>query len=202
MVVVVVGTAMGMSVKSIGQIWNWIMMELGAAFVIPNVLRWYWWRLNGWGYAWGTLLGLAGAVAVPFLPGGLPMYVTFPSICALSLFGCLLGTQLTRPTRETVLVSFYRSVRPFGCWGPIPAKTGLSPDELRDPAEGMCRTLLNVVLASVAVIGVYLGPMHLVGHWHGQAVGWFVGAAAAAAALYFTWYRNLPPAESPTRPDD
>jgi len=44
--VVIVGTLMGMSVKSIGQIWNWIMMELGAAFVIPNVLRWYWWRIN------------------------------------------------------------------------------------------------------------------------------------------------------------
>lgn len=190
--VVIVGTLMGMSVKSIGQIWNWIMMELGAAFVIPNVLRWYWWRINGWGYAWGTLLGLAGAVVVPFLPADLPMYVTFPSICIISLLGCLLGTSLTRPTDEAILVSFFRTVRPFGAWGPIPSKTGLTKAELRDPAESMWLTAINVVLASVVVIGAYLAPMYLVGHWYSGALACFAAALTAAIVLYFTWYRNLP----------
>ncbi len=195
--VVVVGTLMGMSVKSIGQIWNWIMMELGAAFVIPNVLRWYWWRINGWGYAWGTLLGLAGAVAVPLLPEAQPMYVTFPSICALSLAGCLAGTWLTRPTDASILAAFYRNVRPFGLWGPIPAASGLAPEELRDPAEGLGLSLANVALGSGVVLGVYLGPMYLVGHWHGRAAAWLAAAAAGVAVLYFTWYRNLPREEAP-----
>jgi Na+/proline symporter len=193
--VVIVGTVMGMSVTSIGQIWNWIMMELGAAFVIPNVLRWYWWRMNGGGYAAGTLLGLAGAVVVPFLPETPPMYVTFPAICVLSLVGCLMGTWLTRPTEEATLVSFYRTVRPFGVWGPIAKQSGLSNEELRDPAESMWRTAVNVVLASMAILGVYLGPMYLVGHWFIQAAVGLGAAAAAAVALYFTWYRNLPPGE-------
>ena len=39
-----------------------IEIELGAAFIVPNVLRWYWWRFNGWGYAIGTFVGLAGAL--------------------------------------------------------------------------------------------------------------------------------------------
>jgi len=191
--VVIVGTLIGMSVKSIGQIWDWIMMELGAAFVIPNVLRWYWWRINGWGYASGTLLGLAGAIVVPFLPTELPMYITFPSICTVSLVGCLLGTWLTRPTDEAILVSFYRTVRPFGAWGAIPSKTELTAAELRDPAESMWLTATNVVLASVVVIGAYLAPMYLVGHWYRWALVCFTAAFTAAIALYFTWYRNLPP---------
>jgi hypothetical protein len=184
---------MGMSVTSIGQIWNWIMMELGAAFVIPNVLRWYWWRFSGWGYAAGTLLGLAGAVVVPLLPEAPPMYVTFPAICALSLVGCLLGTWFTQPTDAAILVSFYRTVRPFGVWGQIAARSGLSDEELCDPAESMWLTAINVVLASVAILGVYLGPMYLVGHWYPQATLCLGAAAVAAAVLYFTWYRNLPP---------
>jgi hypothetical protein len=190
--VVVVGTVMGMSVTSIGQIWNWIMMELGAAFVIPNVLRWYWWRLNGWGYAAGTLLGLAGAVVVPLMPEAPPMYITFPAICVLSLAGCLIGTWLTRPTDTTILISFYRTVRPFGVWGPIATGSGLSNEELRDPAESMWLTAINVVLAGVAILGVYLGPMYLVGHWYLPATLCLGAAAVAGAALYFTWYKNLP----------
>jgi Na+/proline symporter len=193
--VVLVGTLMGMSVTSIGQIWNWIMMELGAAFVIPNVLRWYWWRMNGWGYAAGTLLGLAGAVVVPFLPEGPQMHVTFPSICAVSLAGCLFGTWLTQPTDKAVLIAFYRGVRPFGFWGQIRVQSGLSQEQLHDPAESMWLTVFNVVVASVAIIGVYLGPMYLVGHWYVQGAVWLGGAAAAMVLLYFTWYTNLPPAD-------
>ena len=30
-----------------------------------------------------------------------------------------------------------------------------------------------------------------------EAVAWLAAALVAAAVLYFTWYRNLPPAEVP-----
>jgi hypothetical protein len=152
--------------------------------------------MNGWGYAAGTFLGLAGAIVVPFLPEALPMYVTFPAICTLSLVGCLTGTLLTRPTDEALLVTFYRNVRPFGFWGHIKGESGLSEEELQDPAESMWLTVLNVCLASVAVIGVYLGPMYLVGHWYVQGAVCLGAAAVATGLLYRTWYRNLPPADT------
>ena len=108
---------------SIRQIWDWLMIALGAAFVIPNVLRWYWWRLNGWGYSAGTIAGLVGAVPILLLtlfwqieP---PLYVTFPVLCSVSLVATLAGTWLTRPTEKQVLKAFYKSVRPFGFWAPI-----------------------------------------------------------------------------------
>ena len=64
--------------------WPWLL-----AFAIPNVLRWYWWRINGWGYAVGTLVGLAAAMVVPFLPNDPPLYYTFPAICTVSLIATL-----------------------------------------------------------------------------------------------------------------
>ena len=217
--VVVAGTLIGMQAGSIRVVWDWIMMPLGAAFIVPNVLRWYWWRLNGWGYAAGTLVGLAAAMALPIslkvilhLVGqpalGQPApallwfvekinlpYYSFAIVSGLSVVGCLMGTWFSRPTDESILISFYRNVRPFGCWGPIAARSGLSAAQLGDPAEGMALALLNVLLAAVAVIGVYLAPMYLFGHWHIRALVCFGAAAGAVAALYFTWYKNLPTAE-------
>ena len=197
----VVGTVIGLQAESISQMFNWIMLELGAAFIIPNVLRWYWWRMNGWGYAAGTFVGLAGALPVLLLSLfwkiELRLYVTFPAICVASLFATLAGSLLTRPTGQAVLVEFYRSVRPFGAWGPIRQQAELSAAQLAERSESLPLATLNVVLAGVAILGVYLGPMYLVGHWHARAMICFALAAAAAVALYFTWYRNLPAAESP-----
>jgi len=194
--VVGTGTAIGFQADSIRQIWDWLMMALGASFVCPNVLRWYWWRMNGWGYSAGTLVGLAGAVPILFLtvfwkieP---PLYVTFPALCAVSLIASLAGALLTQPTEEAILISFYRTVRPFGAWGPIARKAGLAPGVLADPAESMTLAAVNVVLSGIAILGAYLAPMYLVGHWHVQAVFCAGAALAAGVVLYFTWYRTLP----------
>ena len=170
--VVLAGTAIGFLSDSIRQIWDWLMMALGAAFVVPNVLRWYWWRLNGWGYAAGTLAGLAGAVPILLwtLAGNTepPLYVTFPALCGISLVATLAGTWLTKPTDENVLIPFYQTVRPFGCWGPIRSQTQES--QRNDQAENLTLALTNLVLSSIVILGCYLGPMYLVGHWHAQAI--------------------------------
>jgi len=195
----VVGTMIGLMAESIGQMFNWIMVELGAAFIVPNVLRWYWWRFNGWGYAIGTFVGLAGALLVLvltlFTEITLPLYYTFPALCAVSLVASLAGTLWTRPTDEAILVPFFRNVRPFGAWGPIRRQADLSAEELHDPVESLRLAVVNVLLGGVAILGMYLFPMYLVGHWHVQAVACLAMAVAAVVALYFTWYRNLPESE-------
>jgi hypothetical protein len=190
--VVAAGTAIGFNADSIRQVWDWIMMGLGAAFVIPNVLRWYWWRLNGTGYAVGTLVGMASSLVVPFVPDLSLPYIAFPLVSTLSLVGCLAGTWLSRPTDEAVLASFYRSVRPFGFWGSIRARSGLSSEQLAQRSESPALVVVNVLLAGTLILGGYLGPMYLVGHWHTEALWCLIVALAAGTALYFTWYRTLP----------
>ena len=199
--VVATGTAIGFQAGSIRQVWDWIMMAAGAAFVVPNVLRWYWWRINGWGYAAGTAVGLVAAMALPMSLKlvswplvetlNLP-YVAFPLVCSLSIIGTLVGTWLSPPTDRAILVAFYRTVRPFGFWRPVRDASGLSEAELRDPTEGVGLAALNVLLAGTAILSAYLAPMYLVGHWHLHAGVWLAVAGVATTALYFTWYRNLP----------
>ena len=172
------------------------MIPLGGAFVIPNALRWYWWRLNGWGYSMGTLLGLAAGLIVPFVPSLSPLYVCFPLVSLVSLVGCLAGTWLSRPTEDGVLVAFFRTVRPFGFWRPIRERSGLSEAELRNPSESAVIAAVNVTLAGAATLASYLAPMYLVAHYHTEAAISAVIATGLCGVLYFTWYRTLSPQSS------
>jgi SSS family solute:Na+ symporter len=192
--IVGVGVLIGTQATSIKQIWDWLMMALGAGVVVPNVLRWYWWRMNGWGYAAGTLGGIALAT-VPLVIPEWPLYVSFPIICVGSLAGSVAVTLLTRPVAEPILVTFYQSVRPFGAWGPVRRETNLPLEAQRDPSESPRRAIVNVLVAMVAITGLYLGPMYLVGHWYARAGVWLGAAAAAIGVLTVTWYRHLPAAD-------
>jgi len=191
LLLVLVGVGIGSQARSIAQIWSWIMMALGAGVVIPNVLRWYWWRMNGWGYALGTLGGMLLSLVVLFFPSA-PVYYVFPSVCTASLFVSIAASLATQPTDLDILVSFYKSVRPFGLWKPIARKAGLSAEELSSRSESLLRTILNVVLAMFAITGLYLFPMYLVGHWYLNSTIWLVLAIAAILALKYTWYKFLP----------
>ncbi len=189
--IVVAGTLIGINSGSIRGVFDWIMGALGAAFLIPNVLRWYWWRLNGWGYAVGTVSGLIASLVVPFVPALEPLYISFPLISTISLVGTFAGTWLTRPTDIGVLVNFYETVRPFGFWGLV-RRQAKAPT---DAGEGMRLALVNVILGLFAIFGAYITPMYLVSHYHVHALVSFCVALAAVFVLKRTWYDNLPPSE-------
>lgn len=189
--VVLGGILIGYQAKSIAQIWNWMMMALGAGVVIPNVLRWYWWRMNGWGYAAGTIAGILGSIIALFNPE-LPMFIVFPPIIITSLGACILISLITPAVDEPVLTSFYKKVRPFGFWHPIRALSQLSAQELARPSERTWRALLNTGLGIVAITGLYLFPMYLVGHWHARALISFSVSLVAVGILALTWLRHLP----------
>ena len=192
--VVLGGLAIGFLGDSIHQIWNWMMMALGAGVIVPNVLRWYWWRLNGWGYALGTLAGMALSVLQLFEPD-LPVWVAFPIIVGASLVTSIVVSWLTAPVSTAVLTAFFRTVRPFGLWRPVRQDSGLSLLDLAAPSERPRTTLINVALGMVVITAAYLLPMYLVGHWYPQALLCLALATAAVTLLKQTWYDNLPPAE-------
>jgi Na+/proline symporter len=186
--IVVAGLLIGFQAESIAQIWSWMMMALGAGVVIPNVLRWYWWRMNGWGYAAGTASGILFSVIALFMPE-LPMYVVFPPIVIGSLLASVITALATPPVDKPVLVSFYETVRPFGFWRPVRNRSRLTAEALANPTEKAWRAVLNTILGVVAITGAYLFPMYLVGHWYAKAFIWLGAAILTAGVLAFTWYR-------------
>jgi Na+/proline symporter len=189
--VVLIGVGIGFQAKSIAQIWNWMMMALGAGIIIPNFLRWYWWRMTGWGYAAGVAGGILLSLAALFYPSA-PMYIIFPPICAGSLLASIIGSLLTPPVNKDTLVSFYCTVRPFGWWKPVKAEAELLPDENLTKSESPFRAILNTFLGMIAITGFYLFPMYLTGHWHFISILCLSCAVLCSVVLAFTWYRYLP----------
>ncbi|TET67341.1 MAG: hypothetical protein E3J56_13105 [Candidatus Aminicenantes bacterium] len=188
---VLLGVAIGFQSKSIAEIWSWMMMALGGGVILPNLLRWYWWRMNGWGYALGTLGGILLSLVALFFDNA-PAYYVFPLIVTASLIASVVGSLVTRPVDRNILVSFYCSVRPFGFWKPIRKESGLSSKDLAAKSENTALTLLNVFLGMLAIVGFYLFPMYLVGHWYAHSITWLGVGLAAVIALKYTWYQNLP----------
>jgi Na+/proline symporter len=189
--IVALGLVIGFQSASISEIWNWMMVTLGAGVIIPNVLRWYWWRMNGWGYALGTLGGMALATVALFFDEW-PAFLLFPLIVTASLLLSILGSLFTSPVKNEVLVSFYRSVRPFGFWRPVREIAHISSEEKASLRENVWLTILNVLLGMVAIACLYLFPMYLVGHWYRASLLCLGMGLAAILILKFTWYRNLP----------
>ncbi|HEV8371555.1 MAG TPA: sodium:solute symporter family protein, partial [Pyrinomonadaceae bacterium] len=82
--VLIAGICVGFFLSSINQITQWIVSGLFGGYTAANVLKWYWWRLNGHGYFWGMLVGITTAVISPLVaPNVQPLYV-FPFILLLS----------------------------------------------------------------------------------------------------------------------
>ncbi|MGA1465882.1 MAG: sodium:solute symporter family transporter, partial [Balneolaceae bacterium] len=116
--VVIVGTSFGFFIGSLNDIVQWIVAALYGGYTASNLLKWYWWRFNSYGYFWGMLAGILAAMIVPaLLPDMTPIY-GFPVILALSVIGCIAGTLLTPADPDEVLDAFYLKVRPWGFWKP------------------------------------------------------------------------------------
>ena len=123
-----VGILFGLLTTRITDVMMWIVGALYGGYVMANVLKWYWWRFNGYGYFWGMMAGILSAM---FAPGVAKIILghsvsntlyLFPFIFGISVIGSLLGTLLTPPEDDAVLKTFYKNVNPWGVWGPIREK--------------------------------------------------------------------------------
>lgn len=187
---VLIGSAIGFQSRSIADIWNWMMMALGAGIIVPNVLRWYWWRMNGWGYALGTVGGILLSLIALFYKD-VPDYYLFPLIITASTSMSIAASLATKPVNKKILIDFFCSVRPFGFWKPVRKEAPLREPDLREKSERPGLSGLNVILGMLAISGFYLFPMYLVGHWYGKSVLWLGVGLGAAIILKFTWYNKL-----------
>jgi Na+/proline symporter len=190
LLLVAAGIAISFFATSIDLLFTWIMGTLGAGVLVPNVLRWYWWRINGWGYAWGAFAGMAMSLAqvVAELKGmALPLYVSFPVIAGSVGVITLAASLATPPPPMDHLSEFYRRTSVWGAWGPV---RRANADFQRESTAG--RDLASVLCGLPALVALYLGPMFVILHDRTRAASCGAVLAVFCLALYFVWYRRLP----------
>lgn len=193
--IVVIGLIFSFNVTNINDIWGWLTTGLGIGLAIPLLLRWYWWRFNGYGFATGTLAGMisaifAKAVVIPLYPNPVMQeYFLFliPSIC--SLVGCFVGTLLTPPTEKAVLHHFYQVTRPFGFWGEM--RESLKPNiQAKIKAENQRDILATFLAVPWQMILFLMGIMFMMKRWDNLGIlGLFF--ILLSIGLYFAWFRYL-----------
>jgi Na+/proline symporter len=130
--IITVGWSTSFAFSSINDIWGFVSLTLAGGLVMPSVLRWFWWRLNGWGYAAGLAAGAGVAVAQKAMTPDLEDYFSFLGSIAASLVVMVGVTLATAPTPTPVLVNFWRTIRPFGCWSTVRA---LAIDEMVEEVQ-------------------------------------------------------------------
>jgi Na+/proline symporter len=188
--VVALGITFGWFVSSIDSVIQWIVSALWGGYTAANVLKWYWWRFNGYGYFWGMVTGIAASMVIPLALPDVKALNAFPLILGISTVGCLVGTFLTKPEDDEVLKGFYRRVRPWGFWGPILAKVQ-KDDPSFQPNPDFVRDMFNVVVGIAWQTSLIALPIYVVIRKSNMAMLALGVILVTSAILKFTWYDHL-----------
>jgi Na+/proline symporter len=184
---------LGLAAPSINDLWSWLIMSLTAGGLGPGLLRLYWWRTNAWGMASGLFLGGVAALMQRWFDPAMGEQVQFTLMTSISVIATVAGSLLTGRTPHAVVRHFYQTTRPFGWWKPF---WGELPRETKT-AWGLehRRDILTVGCTLIWQVCLFLLPMQFLTHnWEGffdTLPVFFLGCVA----LYFFWWRNLPPAD-------
>jgi SSS family solute:Na+ symporter len=188
--VVATGVVLGFLAKDVNTVLQFIVSALYGGYIASNVLKWHWWRFNATGFFVGMLSGIVAAMFFGlFIPAGNLLY-WFPVLFAISLAGSIIGTYLAPPTEAAVLQHFYRTVRPWGFWGPVLAEVQAQESGFQ-PNRNFKRNMVNVVLGIVAQLGLTILPMYLLLRQHGALAITVAMLVVIGFILKKTWWNRL-----------
>ena len=198
---VIIGFAFGFMVESINQVTLWITSALYGGYTASNVLKWYWWRLNCQGYFWVMISGIAASMILPVTFPSLPAIMSFPPIFGISLVGCIIGSFLTEPEEDAVLMKFYMQVHPWGFWKPVISKVHQFYPEFQSNKKFKL-DMFNVVVGIIWQVSLVIFPMALVSKEYPSLVFICLSILITSIILKFTWWNKLDESSKETLPTD
>jgi Na+/proline symporter len=119
-----------------------LLLSVGAGTGMLYLLRWFWWRINAWSEIVAMIVSFAVATTFFVLQKrGMAIESTtvLLSTVAITSVAWIAATLFTTPTDRSVLIGFYRQVRPSGPgWRDIRREAAVSakPDSLANAALG------------------------------------------------------------------
>jgi Na+/proline symporter len=187
---VLLGVLFGLLPNSINAITEWIVFGLAGGYTAPNILRWHWWRFNGYGYFWGMMSGVVFAITFGQLFPDISAVNSFPLILAVSAIISVVTSLLTKPDDEATLIRFYKQVRPWGFWHPIYVKAIIDDPQLKKNTQA-ARDLSNVAIGVVWQTSLRLIPVFLIVF---QLTSMWVAVALVIITTFLlkrNWYDKL-----------
>jgi len=187
--IVILGLMSTYMFRSLNDVWGFLTMGFGVGLIVPQFVRWYWWRFNGYGYAGGTFVGMTVAIVLRFVIDGLPEMYMFFITAAITFAACIIIALMFPATDDENLKKFYKKTRPFGFWGRI--RDNIPEIDMKAVNEENRRDIFSTFVAVPWMLFMGITPMLFVTkqwHYFGYAS---VVLVVLSVTLYFTWYRHL-----------
>ena len=112
-VTIILGSGLGLLLKSAGQAFNLLLM-IGAGTGLIYILRWFWWRIN----AYTEIVAMVSSLFIAlYLNFGGPDIADWAKItigASLTTFIWVIATFITPPDDENTLQNFVDKVNPGG----------------------------------------------------------------------------------------
>ncbi len=203
--VVVTGIFIGTQITSLNGIITFVTGAFYGGYAAPNVLKWIWWRFNGYGYFFGMLSGMLAAMAGPavvqavaeWIPSLKPLADTqarnllaFVFIFAVSMLGCILGCLLTPPVEGSTTLRFYKQTRPWGFWKPV-ISAARQENAAFVPNLHFGRDAVNVLVGIVWQMCMVIMPLYLCFRQWQEGLITLAVWLACCVFLKKNWYDKL-----------
>ncbi len=189
LLIVLLGLFLASGIKSINEIWGWLTMGLGAGMVVPLLIRWYWWRMNGYGFTIGTIFGMGSAIIQKLFYPDATEYLSFAILVVSSFSATIIGTLLTEQTSKETLINFYKTTRPFGFWKPIKS---LLPNEKKTQINfENRRDIIAICIALPWQIVLFLTGMTVILKRFDLFFYLLMILIFLSTGLYYFWFRHL-----------
>lgn len=188
-IIVLLGLGLTINIKSINDIWGWLTMGLGAGMVVPLLVRWYWWRMNGYGFTAGTVFGMGSAIIQKLFYPEATEYLSFAILLISSFSATIIGTLLTEQTSKETLINFYKTTRPFGFWKPI--KVSLPEEKKLQINSENRRDIIAICFALPWQIVLFLTGMTVILKRFDLFFYLLIILIFLSVGLYYFWFRHL-----------
>jgi hypothetical protein len=183
---------LGLMVKDVASMLDIITGGLYAGFVVPNVLKWVWWRLNGWGYFAGMATGITVSLITILIwkkEYG-HMVISFPFNLFLSLIAAIATSYLTKKQSADSLLHFYTSTKPWGFWNPV-KNIAFTNDAHFKSNKRFGADMFNVAVGIVWQMTMIIIPIYIVIRDTEKAMLFGLIWLVSSIILYFSWYKKL-----------
>ncbi|MDC7675576.1 sodium:solute symporter family protein [Asticcacaulis machinosus] len=192
----VIGVFIGWQLTRVGDLIMFIAVGLYGGYTTANFIKWYWWRLNGTGYAISMALGIGLALLMAAYKVelkarfGLDELSGFPIVFMICAVAAVVGSYLTKPTDMDVLKAFYIKTRPWGFWGPVHQACLIDEPNLQKNKD-FGRDMANVGVGIVWQTAITAAAIFMIIHETQKM--WITLAVVAVCTLIlkFNWWDRL-----------
>ncbi|ESQ77760.1 sodium:solute symporter family protein [Asticcacaulis sp. AC402] len=191
----VIAAFIGWQLTSINDVVIWITTGLYGGYTVANVVKWYWWRLNGTGYAASMALGVVAAMWMavykdPVTGAAIDGLAAFPWLFLACLAVAVIGSLITKPTDMETLKVFYKKTRPWGLWGPV-LNTLREDEPEAQPNRDFGRDMFNCLIGVVWQTALTASAIFLIIREMDKFYITVAVIVVCTAVMKFTWWDRL-----------